>query len=263
MLKNSFCLFFLFAAFFAETSAHSWEFEQNIILEGVLRRAERTIIKNSNGKKESKIEKNIVLVTNKPLVLTHSVLLEKQQLASVNISYPHIRVVLPEEFMPLIGKRVQCSGTFQKTFDFYSDEIALNIDVALEQPSHQLKTLFYEPEEQEVSGLLKEIIYPGPSEYMKLEKGDQPEKVVILTLKEPINVEIKGGKKEDDDVNEPEKAVRELQVVFSDSGLTTDQMKKEITLKGTLYHAHTAHHHRRVLIMVKSGCAACETFLRR
>lgn len=254
MLKNSFVLFFLFTCFLVEVSGYSWEFEQNIILEGVLRHAERTIIKNPNGKKETRTERSIVLVTDKPLVFTHSVNLEKQQIASTAISYPHIGVYLPQEFMPLIGKRVQCSGTFRKTFDFQEDEIVLDVDVVLdcEQPSHQLKTLVYEPEEVEVSGLLQGTIYPGPPEYMSVEMGDHPEKVIILTLKEPINVGIKGGKEVDDDFNEPEKGVRELQVVFSDSEPSTLQMKEEVTLQGTLYHAHTAHHHRRVLMMVKS-----------
>lgn len=56
----------------------------------------------------------------------------------------------------------------------------------------------------------------------------------------------------EDDINEPEKDVRELQVSFSDSGPLPTQMKKEIVLKGTLYHAHTAHHRRKVLMMVDS-----------
>lgn len=253
MLKNSSFLFFLFASLFLEISGYSWEFEQNITLVGVLRHAERTIIKNPNGEKETRTERSIVLVTDKPLVLTHSVILEKQQIASSDISYPHIGVYLPQEFIPLIGKRVQCSGTFRKTFDFHGDEIVLDVDVVLdcEQPFHQLKTLFYEPEEVEVLGFLHETIYPSPPEYMSVEMGDHPEKVVILTLKEPINVEIKDGKELDDDFNEPEKGVRELQVVFSDSVPSTLQMKEEVTLKGILYHAHTAHHHRRVLMMVQ------------
>jgi len=251
MLKN-FCILF-FVSLFAWVPVYCWEFEQNITLEGVLRRAERTIIKSRNGEKETKIERSIVLVTDSPLVLTHSVVLEKQQIASSNISYPHIEVYLPHEFMPLIGKRVQCSGTFRKTFAPHGDEIALDIDVALdyEQPGYLLKTLFYEPEEVEVSGSLYETVYPGPPEYMDVEMGDHPERVVILTLKDPSNVDVVGGK-EADDFNEQETGVRELQVVFGDSEPSALQMKEEISLKGTLYHAHTAHHRRRVLMMVQS-----------
>lgn len=117
-----------------------------------------------------------------------------------------------------------------------------------DQPLGQLKTVFYEPEEVEVSGFLYKTVYPGPPEYMSVEMGDRPEAVVILTLKDPINVEIE----KDDDFNEPEKGVREIQVSFSDSEPSPAQMKKEIKLKGTLYHAHTAHHRRRVLMTVKS-----------
>jgi hypothetical protein len=115
---------------------------------------------------------------------------------------------------------------------------------------HGWETVFYEPEEVEVSGFLHETVYPGPPEYMSVEMGDRPEEAVILTLKEPINVEIKN--RDEDGLNEPEKEVRELQVSFSDSGPSLNQMKKEIVLKGTLYHAHTAHHRRKVLMMVES-----------
>lgn len=38
--------------------------------------------------------------------------------------------------------------------------------------------------------MLRETVYPGPPEYMSVELGDRPEKVVILTLKDPINVEV-------------------------------------------------------------------------
>ena len=251
MLKTSFVQLFFFLCLLTTMSAHGWEFEQNIVIDGVLRHAERTKTVCSNDKEEIRIERSIVLVTDKPLVLSHFVTIEKQQIASTEISYPHIGVYLPEEFMPLVGKRVHCYGYFERTFDHFSNEIILHINTALdyEQPIHLLKTAFYEPVEVEVSGLLHEAIYPGPPEYTSVKTGDRPEKVVFLTLSEPINVEIKEG--EEDSFNEPEKGVRELQVVFSDSKPSVDQIKKKISLKGTLYHAHTAHHHRRVLIMVK------------
>jgi len=243
-------LFLLSACFVIAIPGYGWEFEQNITIEGVLRRAERTIIKDPNGKKETKVERSIVLVTDKPLVFSRSVTIEKQQIASTETSYPHIGVHLPEEFISLIGKRVQCSGYFKRSPDLFADGIVLDVDTALdcEQLMHHPKTVFYEPEEVELSGMLYEVVYPGPPEYMSVEMGDCPEEVVILTLKDPIDVEIA----KDDDFNELEKGVRELQIVFPDSMPATDQMKKEITLRGALYHAHTGHHRRRVLMTVKS-----------
>jgi len=244
-------LFLLSACFVIAIPGYGWEFEQNITIEGVLRRAERTIIKDPNGKKETKVEKSIVLVTDKPLVFSRFITIEKQQIASTETSYPHIGVYLPGEFMSLIGKRVQCNGYFQRLDDHSTDAITLHINTALDCKQPIQKTVFYEPVEVEVSGLLYEEVYPGPPEYTSVVMGDSPERAVLLTLNEPINVEIKEGE-EVNSFNEPEKGVRELQVVFSDSMHSRDQMKGEIVLSGTLYHAHTVHHRRRVLMMVKS-----------
>jgi hypothetical protein len=126
-----------------------------------------------------------------------------------------LKLYLAEEFIPLIGRRVQCSGYFKRSPDLFADEIILDVDTALDckQLAHQSKTIFYEPEEVHLSGVLCETVYPGPPEYMSVEMGDRPEKVTILTLKDPIDVDIKG----EDNFNEPEKGVRELQVVFLDS----------------------------------------------
>ena len=241
----------LLVCLFTAISGYCWEYEQKVTIEGDLRRAERRrITRSPDGREETKIEKSIVLVTDKPLVLSRSVTIGKQQIATTETSYSHIELYLAEEFIPLIGKRVQCSGYFKRSPDLFADEIVLDVDTALdcEQPTHKLKTVFYEPEEIELSGMLHETVCPGPPEYTSVETGDCPEEVVILTLKDPIDVEIKG----EDNFNEPEKGVRELQVVFSDSIPSAHQMKEEISLKGTLYHAHTAHHRRRVLMTVKS-----------
>jgi hypothetical protein len=252
MLKTFYLylLFLLSVCLVTAIPGYGWAYEQQTVIEGVLKRAERTIIKDPNGKKETKVERSIVLVTDKPLVLSRSVTIANQQITSTETSYPHIEVHLPEEFISLIGKRVQCTGYFKRSPDLFADEIVLDVDTALdcEQLMHHPKTVFYEPEEVELSGMLCEAVYPGPPEYMSVEMGDCPEEVVILTLKNPIDVEIRKG----DYFNEPEKGVRELQVVFSDSMPSIHQMKEEIALKGTLYHGHTAHHRRRVLMRVKS-----------
>jgi hypothetical protein len=245
MLKNLSLSLFFFLCIFSEVSGYFWELEQSVVLDGVLRRAERTITKRENGKVEDIVERSIVLVTDKPLVLTHSVSLEKQPIVSAAITYPHIQVYLPEEFLSLIEKHVQCNGTFRKTFNPHDNEIEFHIDTALDsdQLSHQLKTFFYEPEE----------VYPGPPEYTSVKMGDRPEKAVFLTLKEPINVELKKNTEQEEDIlNTPEKGVRELQVVFSDFQPLAHQINQKVLLKGTLYHAHTAHHHRRVLMIVNS-----------
>lgn len=241
----------LLVCLFTAMSGYGWEYEQKVTVEGDLRRAERRrITTDPEGREETKVEKSIVLVIDKPLVLSRSVTIGKQQIASTETSYSHIELYLADEFIPLIGRRVQCSGYFKRSPDLFADEIVLDVDTALdcEQLAHQSKTVFYEPEEIELSGVLCETVYPGPPEYMSVEMGDRPEKVTILTLKDPIDVDIKG----ESNFNEPEKGVRELQVVFLGSTPSAHPMKEEISLRGSLYHAHTAHHRRRVLMMVKS-----------
>lgn len=241
----------LFFCLFTSMHGHSWEYEQKIVIEGVLRRAERSCITTGpDGKEEIKIERSTVLVTDKPLVLSRSVMMENQQIAVVETSYSHIEVYLAEEFMPLIGKRVKCNGYFKRSADLFADDIVLDIDTALdcEKPTQQLTTVFYEPKEVELTGMLYKTIYPGPPEYMSVEMGDHPEGVFILTLRELIDVEAS----KDDNFNESEKGVRELQVVFGDTTPSSDQMKEAISLQGILYHAHTAHHRRRVLMYVKN-----------
>jgi hypothetical protein len=248
MLRKMMLLFF--ACFLLEMRGYGWEFEQGVVIEGVLRNAERTIVYNPDSEAETRIEKSVVLVTDEPLVLSHSITMGNQQITSTEASYPHIRVYLPEEFMPLIRKRVQCHAHFERNFDSHEDEIILSVNTALdcEHPKHKQKTVFYEPDEVELVGVLYKTIYAGPPEYTSIEMGDASEEVTILTLREPINVEVK----ENDNFNEPEKGVRELQVVFSDSKPSQEQSKREITLNGTLYHSHTAHHRRRVLMMVEN-----------
>lgn len=241
----------LMACLFTSMSGYGWEYEQQVAIEGILRRAERTrITTDPGGREETKIEKSVVLVTDKPLILAHSVTLGNQQIAVAETSHSFIEVNLTEEFIPLIGRRVQCWGYFKNSSDLFPDEIFLDVDTALdcETPTHGLETVFYEPEKVELVGMLHETVYPGPPEYMSVDIGDRPEKVVILTLRDPIDVDVI----EEDDFNEPEKGVRELQVVFGNSMPTAGQMKEEIALIGTLYHAHTAHHRRRVLMTVES-----------
>lgn len=152
--------------FFAAIPGYAWEYDQNVTIEGVLRQAERMHITwNSEGKENTRIEKSIVLVTDEPIILSHSIAIGKQKLVEANTSYSYIKVYLDEEFSSLIGKRVQCSGHFQRSCDPITDEIILGIDTALdcdcEQPTHQSKTIFYEPEEVELSGMLYKVVYPG------------------------------------------------------------------------------------------------------
>ncbi len=76
----------------------------------------------------------------------------KQQIATRDALYSHIQVCLAEEFMPLLAKRVQVIGNFKRSSDLFADVIVLDADTALESEllTHELMTVFYEPEEVEL-----------------------------------------------------------------------------------------------------------------
>jgi len=243
------CCLFLCGA----TALLGWEGDSELVMEGVLRVAQRNrTTRYPDGAEESKVEKRTVLVTDEPVILSRSITLANNQVVLQKESLPHLRVSLGDEFLSLMGKRVKLYGNLTKPFDFFfHDDVEFDVSRALDWEwlqTHQSKTVPYEPEIVTLSGKMYEKTYPGPPEYMSIEIGDQQETVMILALSEPIDVEKTSN--EDDDFNETEKGVLEIQVVFSESMPTKSLWNQEITLKGSLFHAHTGHHRRRVLIMV-------------
>jgi hypothetical protein len=114
----------------------------------------------------------------------------------------------------------------------------------------QEKCLSYEPATVELSGTIIRKTMPGPPNYESIRKGDTPETLWILHLDRPVCVT--GNT---DDVNEPERNVTDLQLVLDEKQYA--QIRKyvgqriRVTMTGTLFHSHTAHHRTSVLLAVK------------
>jgi hypothetical protein len=229
-----------------------WESEPELVVEGILRRAERTLItKYPNGTMKSRIEKSLVLVTDEPVVLSRSVTLGDHQMVVQKKTLPHLDLGLGEEFLSLIGKKVKLYGSFAQPFDFFfRDEVKFEVSTALDSEwmcTHQPIIVPYEPKVVRLTGKLYKKVYPGPPEYANIDAGDQPETVLILALTEPIDVESTMGM--EDDGNEAEKGVLEIHIIFLDSAPSEYLMDQKIVVEGTLFHAHTGHHRRRVLML--------------
>jgi hypothetical protein len=211
-----------------------------------------------DGREEKWVERHTVLVTDEPIILSRSVSIANQQPLVQQETLPFIRVLLNEEFQSLMGKRVELHGHLTRPFDFFClSDIEFDVDTALDvkwQQTHQTNTVLYEPSITELKGTLYQKIYPGPPEYASIEAGDIPETALILALIEPVDVQ--SGSQEEDDVNLPERGVREVEIIFSDSAPPKDLWDQGITVSGTLFSAHTAHHRRRVLMLVKHWSAA-------
>ncbi|MFO1519672.1 MAG: DUF4431 domain-containing protein [bacterium] len=105
----------------------------------------------------------------------------------------------------------------------------------------------YEPAVTRLAGLIRPETYPGAPNYESTAKGDAPERVWILRLRHPLCVHAKK-----DPLYEEESQLSEIQLVLTrDQYLKyKNQRGKEVWAEGTLFHAHTGHHHADVLMTV-------------
>ena len=108
----------------------------------------------------------------------------------------------------------------------------------------------YEPNEVELKGVIKNLQFPGPPNYERIEKGDADETGPYLVLENPIDVIPISKSQNDDDTSE--KNVKLIQLVVENK----QDWKKvkegnQVEISGTLFHSHTGHHHTRVLLTLK------------
>jgi hypothetical protein len=115
-------------------------------------------------------------------------------------------------------------------------------------PSPAGKALRYEPARVQLVGRLRRQVFAGPPNYRSVEHGDRPEPGWVLHLERPVSVVAVPG----DAFNQTERGVRQMQLV-----LTAEQLRKyarlagrRVRASGTLFHAHTGHHHTPVLLAV-------------
>jgi len=112
--------------------------------------------------------------------------------------------------------------------------------------SYPAQCVEYEPKIVTLSGPLVRETHAGPPNYESIRRGDKPETIWVLRLSKPICVT------GIDDINVREDNQREVQLV-----LEAEQFKKfrklvgqRVVVTGKLFHAHTGHHHKALLISV-------------
>jgi hypothetical protein len=104
-----------------------------------------------------------------------------------------------------------------------------------------------------LSGRLTRVRHFGPPGYGEDPRHDTKETAVILCLDTPICVMGASGSDDEDERN-----VREMQLAMSDEAWKQYASirsivgpRKRVTVRGELFHAHTGHHIRQVLMLVK------------
>lgn len=107
----------------------------------------------------------------------------------------------------------------------------------------------YEPEVVELTGKVERVVFPGPPNYESVKDGDRPESYYVLFLPKSVCVQ---GDPKDEMNSETEKNIKSMQLIISDYKKYRPLLGKKVTVKGTLMHAITGHHHTNVLLEVES-----------
>lgn len=117
-------------------------------------------------------------------------------------------------------------------------------------PQKSLGCLSYEPSIVELNGTIIRKTFPGPPNYESIRGGDAAEVCWMLVLTRPVCVD---RDKTDPDLNPAQKDVSRIQLVFRDVEIyktQKDLVGKSVVAKGTLFGAHTGHHHTPILLTV-------------
>ena len=108
----------------------------------------------------------------------------------------------------------------------------------------------YEPALASLHGTLLRRNFAGPPNYQNIYKGDKAETFWLLKLESSICV---ARDRANPDLNPSQKNVREVQLVINNKGdneKANALLGKRVVATGTLFGAHTGHHHTPVLLTV-------------
>lgn len=118
----------------------------------------------------------------------------------------------------------------------------------------QRKQLHYAPAKVTLTGKVILRTFFGPPGYGENPKTDSKETQYILILDTPIDVI---GVNDDNYFpydRQTERRVKQITLVIDDFKATPERtfLHKHVMLEGTLVHAHTGHHHTKVLLEISS-----------
>ena len=111
--------------------------------------------------------------------------------------------------------------------------------------------LSYEPSVVALHGVLIRKTFAGPPNYSDIRKGDKAETSLFLNLDWPVCVNVD---KSEPDLNPSRKNISRVQLVLEVGtyGRYGALLGKTVLATGTLFGAHTGHHHTPVLLTVNS-----------
>lgn len=119
------------------------------------------------------------------------------------------------------------------------------------QPIARSTCLSYEPSVVRLRGTLVRKTFPGPPNYADIHRGDKAEVYWLLNLSRPVCVDQDNTQP---DSNPAHKDIRQLQLVVPAEFYSKYKslVGHRVSVSGTLFGEHTAHHRTPVLVTVKS-----------
>ena len=117
--------------------------------------------------------------------------------------------------------------------------------VASFHPLLAASNLTYEPESIDLVGILHREVFPGPPNYENIRTGDRPETIWFVTLHKQNTAQ------GNDSVfsHSGESAVERIQLLLPEKRYN-HLLNQKVVASGTLFDAHTVHHHTPVLMFV-------------
>ena len=111
--------------------------------------------------------------------------------------------------------------------------------------------VYYEPRVAILKGMVRLLEFAGEPNYESIKNGDSDETGPFLILGKPINTI--SPPEVSIEINEEEKNVKFIQIIRP-YNLKLPELEDGyyIQITGTLFRAHTGHHHSRVLMMTDS-----------
>ena len=102
-------------------------------------------------------------------------------------------------------------------------------------PLHAAHTLTNEPETVNIVGILQREVFPGPPNYENINSGDRPETVWFVDIDDARYVSETGEQR--------------IQLILPENQYNY-LLNQTVVATGTLFDAHTVHHHTPVLLFV-------------
>jgi len=135
-----------------------------------------------------------------------------------------------------------------KALQIVASLLAVCAASAQTRPKHCIE---YEPIVVHLVGRIERQTFPGPPNCTSTTDGDQPDVQWVLHLSNPVCV---NGMRDNELNSDAESGVSEIQLVIanqSDWTRCAHLIGKNVSVTGTLFHSHTAHHRTQVLLTVR------------